>query len=91
MKTYTLLSGEIIDGSTLSKEEQGYISEIEKLIADHEDYFEIDRRVHAPLVEGRGVLQAKGLIEIYNSPRFKVVADLLERYHQKLYPQKDQK
>ena len=85
MKTYTLLSGETIDSSALSKKEQEQISEIERMIARREDYFTVDRHVHAPLVEGRAGLQAKDLIEIYNSPKNKVVFDLLDRYHQELF------
>ena len=53
MKEYKLLSGEIIDGSKLSTEEQDHVSKIEQLIGQSEDYFEVYRLAFAPLKEGK--------------------------------------
>lgn len=84
-KDYETLSGEKIDVSALSQKEREEVSEIERMIAEGEDYFTVDRRVHAPLIEGRAGLQAKDCVEIYNSPKCKITFDLLERYRQKCF------
>ncbi len=84
MKEYELLSGEIIKLSDLSPEEQKQVSRIEELIAKSEDYFEIERRAFAPLMEGK-YFTVKSLEQLYQSLRYKVLLDLVTRYHQKLF------
>ncbi len=84
-REYELLSGEKIDLSTLSLEEQGGISEIEKLIANQEDYLVVDNRLHALVLEERRIYSGKSLAQLYNSASYKILEDLLERYRQKVF------
>lgn len=84
-KEYELLSGEKIDCSTLSLEEQERISEIEKLIANQEDYLVMDSRLHALVLEERRIYSGKSLAQLYNSTSYKILEDLLERYHKKCF------
>ena len=84
MGKYKLLSGEMIDISTLPEEAQKHISRIESLVQESEDYFEVNRHAFAPLLEGK-YFTAKSLTELHNSPRYIVVSDLVMRYWQELY------
>ncbi len=84
MKKYELLSGEIIDGSKLSPEEQNHVSKIEQLIGQYEDYFKVFRQAFAPLKEGK-YFNAETLQQLHQSLQYKVVFDLVARYHQKLF------
>ena len=84
MEEYKLLSGEIIKLSDLSLEEQRHIIVIEELIAKSEDYFKVYRQAFAPLKEGK-YFDAKGLQQLHESPRYKVLSDLVALYHQKLF------
>ena len=86
MSLYTVLSDETIDVSALSEEERKHISQIECLITNDEDYFEVWRQADVPFKE-RKSFTAKNLQELHNSPCYKVVLDLLTRYHQKLFSQ----
>lgn len=81
---YESLSGEKIDISTLSESEQEHLSEIEKLIENSADFFEVERKALAPLIEGK-LFTAQSLTELHHSPRYKVMLDLVTRYWQKLY------
>lgn len=83
-KEYELLSGEKIDLSTLSKEEQEHVGKIEELIENAADYFEVERTAFAPLKEGKS-FNVQSLRTLYDSPRYKVLEDLVERYRQKCY------
>lgn len=83
-KEYGCISGERIDYSTLTKEERKHISTIEKLIKNNADYFEIEREAFAPLKEGKS-FNAKNLVALYDSSRYKVLEDLVERYRQKCF------
>ncbi len=84
MKEYELLSGEIIRLSDISLEEQEHISTIEELIATSEDYFEIYRQAFAPLMVGK-YFDVQRLQQLQTSPRYKVLSDLVTRYHNKLF------
>ncbi len=84
MQDYTLLSGEKISLDKLSEEEQKHIGEIEQLIADSTDYFEVWRRIDNPLKLNKS-FTSESLRELYNSPRYKVLVDLLKRYRQKTF------
>ncbi|MBI5066543.1 hypothetical protein HZA97_10025 [Candidatus Woesearchaeota archaeon] len=87
MKEYELLSGEKIDFSSLSDAEQEHVGEVEKLIAESVDYFEVWRRIDQPLKQGKN-FTSESLRELYNSPRYKLLVDLLERYRRKTYLEK---
>ena len=84
MKEYKLLSGEVIELSKLSEEGQKQVSEIERLIAQSVDYFEVYRQAFVPLKEGK-YFDAKELQQLHQSLQYKVVSDLVARYHQKLF------
>lgn len=84
MQEYILLSGEKIHLDKLSEEEQKHISEIEQLIADSTDYFEVWSRIDKPLKQGKS-FTSESLRELCNSPRYKVLVDLLKRYRQKTF------
>jgi len=84
MNNYTTLNGEKIDLSRLSKEEQEHISTVEKLIENSADYFEVWRRIDHPLKQGKN-FTSESLRELYDSPRYKVLVDLLGRYRQKTF------
>ena len=86
MLKYTLLSGEKIDLSPLSEEECRHIDAVESLIEQSSDYFKVFRSVYAPITEGKS-FDTASLHSVYASSRYKVVADMLERYRQKLFPQ----
>ena len=81
---YETISGEKIARSALSKEEQQHISRIEKLINQSADYFEVYREALAPLLEGK-YFNARSLSALYSSPNYKVLEDLVERYHKKCF------
>jgi len=84
MKKYELLSGETIDVSTLPEETQKHVSQIEDLIASSADYFEVERGAFAPLMEGKS-FNVGSLRALYESPRYKVLEDLVERYRRKYF------
>lgn len=84
MEEYRLLSGEIIYVSTLPEEAQRHISRIESLVQESADYFEVEREAFAPLKEGKS-FNVKSLRALYDSPRYKVLEDLVERYRQKCF------
>jgi len=84
MKQYKLLSGETIDASILPEEGQKHVSQIEDLIASSADYFEVKRGAFAPLMEGKS-FNVGSLRSLYESPRYKVIEDLVERYRQKYF------
>ena len=84
MTKYELLSGETIDLLPLPKEAQEHISKIEELINNSEDYNEVSRQVFVSLREGKN-LTPEIIRNLENSPRYKIVVDLLARYHQKLF------
>ncbi len=85
-KEYRLLSGEKINRSTLTKEERKHINTIEKLIESDADYFEVERDAFAPLKEGKS-FNVGSLRALYESPRYKILEDLVERYRQKVFRQ----
>ncbi len=83
MDNYTLRSGETIDISCLRDTDREHISRIEKLIADSADYHEVYREAFAPLKEGRG-FTAKSLLELHNTPQYKIVLDMVTRYWERM-------
>lgn len=86
MDEYTTLSGETIDVSTLTNEENIHIGEVEKLIENSEDYFDVYRCAFVRLKEGE-FFTPKDLHELEESSRYKVVSDLVERYRQRVFLQ----
>lgn len=94
-KEYELLSEERVNLSELSEEEQKHISQIEKLVAKShvqglitksQFYFEVERQAFdylKPLMEGR-IFTPKTLRELYDSPHYKVISDLVTRYYRGL-------
>ncbi len=70
MREHKLLSGEVIELSKLSGEGQKQVSEIERLIAQSVDYFEVYHQAFAPLKEGK-YFDAKGLQQLHQSPGYK--------------------
>ena len=85
MKYYTLLSGETIDLTQLSSEEQEHISVVEKLAASSQNYLAVYRSAFDPLVEGKAY-DDKNLQELHRSSCYKVVFDLVTRHHRRLFP-----
>ena len=83
-KYYVTLQGEPIDRTSLEEDAQNHISLIEKLIADSTNYFEVNRQALAPLQEGK-FFTPETLRKLHDSPRYKIVFDLITRYHRKLY------
>lgn len=84
MREYELLSGEVIMFSDLSLEEQKHISKIEELIAKSGDYFETERQALTPLMVGK-YFNVERLQQLHASPQYKVLFDLVTRYHRKLF------
>ncbi len=84
VEQYELLSGEVIDLSDLSLGEQEHISRIEELISESEDYFKIVNWAFAPLMVGR-YFDAQRLQQLHASPQYKILSDLITRYHRELF------
>ena len=84
IKEYELLSGEKVDLSLLPTEDCEHISKIEKLIEVSADYFEVYRQAPAPLLDGKS-FNARSLSALYSSPQYRVLEDLVGRYHKKCF------
>ena len=82
MEEYKLLSGEMIYVSRLPEEAQKHISRIESLVQESDDYFEVYHQAFAPLKEGKSFTAAR-LVELHQSPYYKVILDLVQRHWQK--------
>ena len=84
MEKYELLSGGVVDASTLSKGAQKHIKSIECLVQGSKDYFEVYRQAFVPLKEGKH-FTAEELRQLHESAHYQISSDLVERYWQKFF------
>lgn len=88
MTYYTLLNGRKINLESLSKQEREHVKNIEKLIADNEDYDDVYRQAFAPLEEGKS-FTPQTIVELFNSRVYKITMDLMQQYWAQQYLPKE--